>query len=305
MRKREEKPDVAQATQPSWEKFTKRDENGALYTPSLQIALYAKQPLPKLSAGAIACYELIIERFGGKLDWYLAESMRKARRFSDKYAEVFPTLCRKSDPGLPLYRVFHGSGLQDFLPPVFATGAYSDYSWLQVHLPPELANDWQAVLALLAAMAEPFPFRCGTVGFSLCWNDMSVDRDIQVSKLLGPLLKRYPGFNLGTPRELTDQNLPPVNWLTLLGPELLTKLGGIAKVRKAFSDEAISVMPIGHGGLIRAGEFPQIGDRNRGDDLPLYRKVGSYLKDYRGDQEIELDGLTLSASEKWLARFDS
>jgi hypothetical protein len=39
--------------------------------------------------------------------------------------------------------------------------------------------------------------------------------------------------------------------------------------------------------------------------VPLYRKVGSYLKDYRGDQEIELDGLTLKESEAWLARFDS
>jgi hypothetical protein len=189
---------------------------------------------------------------------------------------------------------------------VFATGAYGVFSWLQVHLPPSLANDWRELLRLLTAMARPFPFRCGTVGLSLCWNDMSVDRDIEVPRLIGPLLKRYPGFNVGTARELTDQALPPVNWLTLLGPELLRKLGGIAAVRRALSDdERISVMPMEDGALIRAGEAPQLGDRNRRDDLPTYRKVGSYLKDYRGDQEIELDGLTLEESEKWLARFDS
>ena len=297
---------MAQKEQPSLEKFSQRDEDGTMYSASLQFVLYANKPLPELAKGATACYELFVERFGDSLDWYLARSMRKARRFSEKYVEIFPTLCKESGPGLPLYRVFHGSGLQDYLPPVFATGAYADFSWLQIHLPPALANDWKGVLTLLKVMAEPFPFRYGTVALSLCWNDMSVDRDIDVPRLIGPLLKRYPGFNVGTPRELTDQAVPPVNWLTLLGPELLRKLGGIGDVRREFADdEAISVMPLGHGALIRAGEFPQLGDRNRRDTLSLYRKVGSYLKDYRGDQEIELDGLTLEESEKWLARFDA
>jgi hypothetical protein len=296
---------VTELRQPSWEKFTKRDEDGILYTPSLQIVLYAKKPLPKLSAGAIACYELFVEKFGDSLNWYLAENMRKVRRFSEKYAEVFPTLCKEPEICLPLYHLFNGSGLQDFQPPLFATGGYAEFSWLQVHLPPTLADNWKELFTLLTAMAEPFPFRYGTVGLSLCWNDMSPDRDVQVSKLIGPLLKRYPGFNLGTPREICDQAMPPVNWLTLLGPELLGKLGGVAKVRKTLSGNAISVTPIGDGAFIRAGESPQVGDRNRGDDVPAYRKVGSYLKDYRGDQEIELDGLTLSASEKWLARFDA
>lgn len=297
---------MAKISPVSLEKFSQRDAHGSLYTASLQIALYAKKPLPELSAGATACYGLFVEKFRPSLNWYLAESMRKIRQFSEKYEDVFPTLCKRKEICLPLYRVSNGSGLQDMVPPVFATGGYAAFSWLQVHLPWTLANNWKDVLTLLTAMAEPFPFRYGTVGLSLCWNDMAVDRDIQVPKLIGPLLKRYPGFNVGTPREICDQEMPPVNWLTLLGPELLEKLGGGAKVRKAFSaNQAISVMPIGQGTCIRAGEYPQLGDKNRGDDVPLYRKVGSYLKDYRGDQEIELDGLSLSASEKWLARFDS
>jgi hypothetical protein len=297
---------VTQFQQPSFEQFTQRDQDGTIFSPSLQIALYANKPLPEIADGAIACYELFVQRFRSNLNWYLALSMRKVRRFTEKYAEIFPTLCRESGPGLPLYRVFHGSGLQDYLPPLFATGAYRTFSWLQVHLAPSLASDWKEVLALVTAMARPFPFRYGTVGFSLCWNDMSVDRDIAVPKLIGPLLKRYPGFNVGTPRELCDQNMPPVNWLTLLGPELLGKLGGNSQIRKAFSrEEAIVVAPLGDGALIKAGDAPKLGDRNRNDNLPDYRKVGSYLKRYRGNQEIELDGLTLEESEKWLARFDA
>ena len=297
---------MTQVRQPSLEKFTQRDEDGALFTVSLQIVLYAKTPLPELAAGATACYELFVKKFGHSLKWYHARSMRKVRRFTQKYVDIFPTLCKESEAHLPSYRVFNGSGLQDYVPPAFATGGYEAFSWLQVHLPPTLADNWEELLTLLAGMAGPFPFRYGTVGFSLCWNEVSVDRDIEVPKLIGARLKRYPGFNVGTPRELCDQDLPPVNWLTLLGPELLRKLGGITKVRRAFSDDkAISVMPLADGALIRAGESPQLGDRNRRDDLPLYRKVGSFLKDYRGHQEIELYGLTLEESEAWLERFDS
>jgi hypothetical protein len=290
----------------SIEKFTQRDKDGTLFTPSLQIVLYAKKPLPELAEGAIACYRVFLEKFGKRVTIYLTGTMRKVRRFSEKYVDVFPTLCNESAPGLPPYRVFNGSELQDFNPPVFATGAYRDFSWLQIHLPPSLCDDWDEVMSLLTAMAQPFPFRYGTVGLSLCWNDMSVDRDNEVPRLIGPILKRYPGFNLGTPRELTDQSMPPVNWVTLLGPELLERAGGIAKVRRAFSDDkAFLIVPIGDGILIRAGDSPNLGDRNRRDNLPLYRRVGALLKQYRGNQEIELDGLTLEESEKWLARFDT
>jgi len=267
--------------------------------------LYANKALPDLADGATAVYRLFIQKFGGSVNSYHARSMRTARRFSAKYAEIFPTLCEEPGLSLPAYQVFSGSGLQDYLPPLFATGYHSTFSWLQLHLPTALADDPDAVLSLVAMLAERFPYRCGHVGFSLCWNNLSVARDIEVPALIGPLLKRYPGFSLGTPNELCDQDVPPVNWLTLLGPELLQKLDGLGGVRQALADDAISVTQLGAGVCIRAGETPQLGDVNRKEDLPLYRKVGSYLKDFRGQQEIELDGLDEDESEAWLARFDS
>jgi hypothetical protein len=290
----------------SLEKFTQRDEDGTMYTVSLEIVLYAKKPLAELAEGATACYRLFIERFGGSLNWYLAGSMRRAKRFSEKYVDIFPTLCgEKRSTALPRYRVFNGSGIQDYLPPAFATGEYDKFSWLQVHLPPTLANSWKELLTLLDVMAREFPYRCGHVGLSLCWNDLSADRVGAVPALIGPLLKRYPGLSLGIPGDLCDHPLPPVNWSTLIGPELVGKLGGITKVRKALSDDAISVIPLGPGVCIRAGETPLLGDRNRRDDLPLYRQVGSYLKDYRGEEKVKLQGLNEEESEAWLARFDS
>lgn len=298
---------MSSTTSLSLEKFNQRDEYGTIFSVSLEIALYAQAPKGELAEGPIACFEMYRDRFRDGMKWYLASAMRKPRKYADRYAEVFPTLCREPDKSFPLpfYRVFNGDGVLDYRPPVFATLSDGNYSCLQVHLDPAMAADWPALQALLAELAQAFPFRAGHVGYALCWNDMSVDRDVDVSQLIGPLLKRHPGLSIGNPFELCDQPLPPVNWLTLLGPQLLKKLGGVAKVERDLSDDAISVFPMGAGLCIKAGGAPQLGDVNRRDTLPVYRKVGAYLKPCRVAQEMELTGLDEEESEAWLARFDA
>lgn len=288
------------------DKLTQGDAHGAIYTASLQIVFYAAKPLPELAEGATTVYQMFLKKYGSSLVWYRARSMRSVRKMSPKYVDVFPTLCQAEGIALPNYQAASGSGLQDYLPPVFATGAYGASSWLHFHLPTTVAHDVEGLIDLVSTLAREFPYRSGHVGFSLCWNDWSVDRDIEAPRLIGPLLKRYPGLSLGTPEEICDQNLPPVNWLTLLGPELLKELDGLNGVQQAFAeDDAITVMKMGAGACIRAGESPQLGDVNRKLDLPLYRKVGKYLKELRGDQIVEITGLDEDESEAWLARFDS
>src|SRR4051794_7494774 len=99
---------MTQTRHPSLEKFTEQDENGAVYTVSLEIALYANKPVAELARGAIACYEFFLEKFGASVNVYLASAMRKVRRFSDKYVEVFPTLCKESGSCFQRYRLFNG-----------------------------------------------------------------------------------------------------------------------------------------------------------------------------------------------------
>jgi len=295
-------------TLPRLDTFHATDFHGALYTVSLQIALYTREPPAALAAGATTCLRLFTDRYGAHVRLFHRYPMRKPKPFARRQiAELGKVIRTTDDDGLPSFRVWNGHNLSDYRAPVFATGSYSDYSWLQVQVPPEAAEDWKLLHALLGALGAAFPFRCGHVGLALCWNDLSVDRDIEVPRLIGPHLKRYPGFTSATPEELCDQDpLPPVNWLTLLGPAVVKPLGGIAAIRKKLaSTKSISVMPLGKGVLIRAGDLPQLGDTKRGDDLPLYRKVGAYLRKYRGTQTIELDGLSERGSKAWLARFDA
>jgi hypothetical protein len=291
------------------DKFTASDQHGTLYSASFQIALFAARPLPELAEGARACHRIFVERFGKDVERYHASNMRTARGVSAKNANVFPTLCEDSNVytgiSLPRYKIFRGKQKEDYRPPVFQTAAYHEFSALQLHLPPAWAEHPNDALGLVATLAEAFPFRCGYAGYSLCWNDQSVNRSMLVPPKIAPLHKRHPGFAWGIPRILADHPIPPVNWLTLLGPDVVEKLGGIARVRSELKDKEITVSQISAGIGIRAGFVPQLGDRDHDDDLPVYRKVGTYLKDVRANNYLELDGLEISESMAWLARFDS
>ena len=207
---------------------------------------------------------------------------------------------------LPMFRVFRGADNMDYAPPVFMTGSKSNrFSCLQVQLPHFYADRPDDVLAFLAQLASIFPYRSGYAGLALCWNDLSVDRENVVPALIKPLLKRHPGLSPGLGRNLGSQPMAPCNWLTFLGPDLVSATGGLSRVKRDLSGEGISVIEMGDGACIRAGEVPKLGDLNRQDDLPLYRRVGAYLKPHRAYQKFRLKGMNFEETEVWLGRFDS
>lgn len=289
------------------EHFSQQDQYGTIFCPSFEIALFADEPRAKLVDGAIACYRLFLDRFGSEVQTFLASAMAKSRKFSQKSEDVFPTLCTDQKLlTLPMYRVFRGTSLMDYVPPVFMSGGFlNKFSCLQIHLPVGYCDRPEDVLDLCARLTAVFPYRGGYAGPALCWNDLSVDRESVVPALIKPLLKRYPGLSPGLPRTLSDQPMPPYNWLTLLGPGLLNAVGGFSRVTGDLSGDGISVLEMGSGACIRAGDTPSLGDVNRRDDLPLYRKVGAYLKPHRTYSKLRLKGMDFDETEAWLARFDT
>jgi hypothetical protein len=106
---------------------------------------------------------------------------------------------------------------------------------------------------------------------------------------------RYPGLDLFEPWHHNGMyhydpaypDLVPLvkraGWMTLLHARTVQLLGGEDKLRSELVDTPeIRVHPAGGGGLIlQAGERPQLGDLNRGDYLPLYRKVAAVLRPAR------------------------
>lgn len=288
-------------------KLTQSDEDGIMYSPSFEIALYSDQPCARLASPAIACYHAFLEGFGSDVSYFLASAMTRPRKFSLTKREVFPTLCLDDKLAtLPMFRVFRGDDRLDYSPPVFMTGGFAKkFSTLQLHLPAVYIEQPEEALEFVARFASLFPYRAGYAGIGLCWDDLSVDRETMVPPLIRPLIRRYPGLSPGLPRSLSEQYLPPYNWLTLLGPELLAAVGGLSHVKEDLTEKGVTVLEMGHGACIRAGERPELGDRNRQNSLPLYRRVGAYFKPYRTYTAIRLKGLDFDETEEWLARFDS
>lgn len=287
--------------------LAQRDDYGIAFSPSFEVTLYSGEPRPRIASPAIACYQRFLEQHGADVTSYLASAMTKSQKFTAAKREVFPTLCADERlDTLPMFRAFRGAGNMDYSPPVFMTGGFSrKFSCVQVQLPPDYVHRPEQALDVVARMASNFPYRSGYAGIAVCWNELSVDRETTVPPHLKPLLKRYPGLSPGIPRTLSEQPMPPYNWLTLLGPELLETVGGRSRVQRELSGGGISVLEMGDGVCIRAGDYPELGDRNRQDTLPLYRRIGAYFKPFRVYETIRIKGMDFEETEEWLARFDS
>lgn len=90
-------------------------------------------------------------------------------------------------------------------------------------------------------------------------------------------------------------------WLTFVGPVALAKLGGAEKLRRAL-DKGISVVEVGQGVAIRAGDELRPGDVPGGDVLPLTRKVAAAIEPVRLQQTMGAFGFTAADNlEKFAA----
>jgi len=90
------------------------------------------------------------------------------------------------------------------------------------------------------------------------------------------LSMQHPGLDISNP--VTDptmirgDGIKGVNWLTMLGPGFVERLGGAARMREQLP-ESVAIVPAGDGVILRAGPVPKWGHVNRQDFLPDYRAV--------------------------------
>jgi hypothetical protein len=103
------------------------------------------------------------------------------------------------------------------------------------------------------------------------------------SRALIPVAQKWIGA------ELTDHGFYldvasgyySVNWLTAVGDEWLQRLGGKAAVRERLQLPGFECWDSPGGLLIRAGEFPQLGDTEHGQGIPEYSALDAVLRPLR------------------------
>ena len=128
-------------------------------------------------------------------------------------------------------------------------------------------------------------------------------------------LQRHPGLNFLGSSAFTinaksiHNRIKSINWLTVLGDEILKELGGMEAARAALEPEC-TLYPYKGGVVIQAGEVPLLGDTYEGNIPEAYRKVARFTK------PVRFEGYTSSlfrvfkpmvgAEEalRWAQRFD-
>ena len=196
----------------------------------------------------------------------------------------------------------------ELMPPAIRLRFDPAASYTAVQVSPEIvAETPDAALTLVRELVtDTLPFSSGWAGYTVAWNESMGLPMGEPYQQLRAWVMRYPGLGQGKNFALYDRALKGiacVNWLTLLGAELTERKGGATAIAAALGPD-IHVHPLGTGVCIQAGPLPQLGDVNRGDDLPIYRRVGAFLKDIRTTEpERWLEGPE-DNTEAWFARFD-
>jgi Protein of unknown function (DUF3396) len=156
-------------------------------------------------------------------------------------------------------------------------------------------RDWLCSLSLL----KKGRFNSVECSYGLsAWGHLSN----QVEKRQQALCSRYPGLDSyaawQSGQVRVDLNYPDLiplvkraAWTNVLHELTVRALGGAeAIIAKLADTPEIRVTPFEHGLMLQAGEHPELGDLNRGELLPLLRKVASVLKPVRVNLLPEIKG---------------
>jgi len=153
----------------------------------------------------------------------------------------------------------------------------------------------------------------GLAGLSIKMSEDTTDRPY-----IYPTLKKYIGLDVHAPLDFSMEagtvynRIKCVNWLTVLGDEIMEELGGLAVLKKVLEPEC-TLYPYPGGVLIQAGEAPRLGNTDAPGYTELiepYRKVAAITKRVRFmsyDEGLLRVPEALDDKEetlKWVSRFD-
>lgn len=187
-------------------------------------------------------------------------------------------------------------------------------SYLKVCLPwRELSGDEGA-----HAFKELVLFVCNTLAVEHGYAGLSPVLPYDFDRYMSfeyPLSQQFAGLVIdsvayGHGKELKNHSIKGVNWLTIVGNELLNKLGGPDKVQQQLHIPGVQVHPYSSGLIVQAGDYPSLGAEDEGLP-PLYVAVNRVFKPIRIADPDQLhyhmpdrESFDKEATLRWYGRFD-
>ncbi len=176
---------------------------------------------------------------------------------------------------------------------------------LSFRLPPEYLEEHgpARVRELALDLAAPLPFNSGHAS-------LAFSAELQllgVSAGLRSWCFRHPGMDvpdLGNLSMSIGTRVRGAYWLTFLGQPVLGELGGAAGLRARLSSPDITVQEMeGERAVVTLGEWPEAGDTEQGQHLPLHRELARVLEAWLYQRRIAWNGFTLEDMRRWERRF--
>lgn len=172
-------------------------------------------------------------------------------------------------------------------------------------LPPEYLEKHGPthVRELALELAAPLPFNSGHASLAI----NALTQLVGVSTKLQPWCFRYPGMDMPGLGDLSmslGTRVKGAYWLTFLGQPVLGELGGAASLRARLPSSDITVQEMdGERAVVTLGEWPEAGDTEQSQDLPLHRELAHVLEPWLYSAQIPWDGFTPEDMRRWERRF--
>jgi hypothetical protein len=277
----------------------------------LDVLIYYDGSFKANAKGLLAFYQEALTLVGPSATYALLDGKGSFRKATKSILEMFPfwltsRAAKRAEYGLTLESGERPGDVSDRSFQMFQSALSPGF--VRLVLPLEfILKGPDTFSGLVRKLAMPMNVLSGYAGFAV--NVDSGYASYLEGERIYAISRRYLGIDFGQPHMFANfmpHGIKCVNWITILGDEWVTKLGGVKKLSAAL-DRDSPLVKLDHGVMIQAGDAPRFGAVNRREDMSAYRRVGGLLKDVRvPDQRAgrydEIGGT--ENTQRWLHRFD-
>jgi len=153
-----------------------------------------------------------------------------------------------------------------------------------------------------ATLLQP---RHGTAGLSIV-GSLNRPTAYETQEQARGLAERFPGLEVDDALSeaiYVQKGIRSVNWLTCIDDSLIERLGGIETLRAQVAGD-LHLHEYPGGAIVRAGDFPQAGDRNRQRAIEPYRRAAALLRPVQPRYTGIMLGFDAESTQDWVNRFN-
>lgn len=248
------------------------------------INLYTNASFYDYPDAALAGLDLFLKWCPADLvKFYATETMTSHKTVTKRVLAMLPTWLKPDSPRKKWVALELKSGdayqdAPDFKFHIWAVDISKQANLVSLAVPAAWGTDRpNELLQSVQLLCDVFPFHSGLAGYAL--ERSHYEKELAETHAWQASM-RHPGVDIvrvpDDARALGGGAVKGAGWLTLLGRDIVAQLGGVQALRRKLGSE-IELIETKNGVIVKAGAYPETGDVNHADPLPLYVRVYDVL----------------------------